>query len=309
MTNQMDAIQVHSYGDADQLKFEQTTQPVPRADQVLIRVQSAGVNPMDWKIRSGMAKNYWPKSFPYIPGADFAGIVESVGSDVTAFHAGQEVFGCGDGSYAQYALSPANYTALKPKALSFDEAATIPVGAVTAWQGLFDHGHLQKDQRVLILGGSGGVGLFAVQFACWKGAEVISTTSTRNVDFVRSLGAETVVDYSKVRVEDEIHDIDLVLDTVGGEALASVLPTLKRGGTLITVAGQPDKEKASQAGIHTGNFAAQISSELLTTIAQLISEGQIKTIVGETFPLHEAAQAQELSQKGHGRGRIVLHVA
>jgi NADPH:quinone reductase-like Zn-dependent oxidoreductase len=147
-------------------------------------------------------------------------------------------------SYTEYAFAPANALALKPKSLSFDEAATIPVGATTAWQGLFDHGHLQPAQRVLILGGAGGVGLFAVQFAAWKGAHVISTASTSNVDFVRSLGAETVIDYTKTHVENEISDVDLVLDTV----------------------------------------------------------------VGATFPLSEAANAQELSQSGHGRGRIILHI-
>ena len=309
MTTQIDAIQVHNYGNPDQLKFGQITQPEPKEGEVLVRVHAAGVNPMDWKIRSGVAKNFMPQSFPFIPGADFAGVIESVGPDVTAFQVGQEVFGSAQGTYAQYTLAPVNYTTLKPKTLSFNEAATIPVGATTAWQGLFDHGNLQKGQRVLILGGSGGVGLFAVQFARWKGAQVISTTSTRNIDFVRSLGAETVIDYSKVRVEDEIHDVDLVLDTVGGEALATVLPTLKRGGTLITIAGQPDEAKASQSGVHTARFSAQISSELLARFAQLIDEGQVKTFVGDTFPLNEAAQAQELSQKGHGRGRIVLHVA
>ncbi len=309
MTTQINAIQVHNYGNPDQLKSEQVAQPEPKEGEVLVHVHAAGVNPMDWKIRSGAVKNFMPQSFPFIPGADFAGVIESVGADVTAFQVGQEVFGSTQGTYAQYTLAPVNRIALKPKTLSFDEAATIPVGATTAWQGLFDHGNLQKGQRVLILGGSGGVGLFAVQFARWKGAQVISTTSTRNVDFVRSLGAETVIDYSKVQVEDEIHDVDLVLDTVGGEALATVLPTLKRGGTLITIAGQPDQAKASQAGVQTGRFSAQISSELLARFAQLISEGHVKTFVGETFPLDEAAQAQDLSQKGHGRGRIILRVA
>lgn len=199
--------------------------------------------------------------------------------------------------------------ALKPKALSFDEATTIPVGATTAWQGLFDHGNLQAGQRVLILGGAGGVGLFAVQFARREGAHVISTASTGNVDFVRSLGAETVIDYTKTSVADEVHDIDLVFDTVGGEALASVWPTLKRGGTLITIAGQPDEQKARELSVRVGRFSAQASSELLSTFAQLIDAGEVKVTIGATFPLSEAAQAQEQSQSGHGRGRIVLHIA
>jgi len=309
-TQTISAIQVHVYGKADQLKFEQIARPEPQAGEVLVRVHAAGVNPVDWKIREGALKAVFPSTFPYVPGSDLAGVVEQVGPGVTTFQVGQEVFGRGSyGSYTEYAISQVNTLALKPKALSFDEAATIPVGATTAWQGLFDHGNLQKGQRVLILGGAGGVGLFAVQFARWKGAHVISTTSTSNVDFVRSLGAETVIDYTKTNVANEVHDVDLVLDTVGGAALSSVWPTLKRGGTLITIAGQPDEAKAKELEARTGRFSAQVSSELLVTFAQLIDEGHVKTIVGMTFPLSEAAQAQELSQSGHGRGRIVLRVS
>ena len=265
---------------------------------------------MDWKIRAGYLKDYMPTTFPYVPGADLAGVVEKVGPGVTTFQPGQEVFGRGSqGTYTEYAIAPAKMLALKPKMMSFDQAATIPVGATTAWQGLFDHGNLQAGQRVLILGGAGGVGLYAVQFAHWKGAHVIATTSTSNVDFVRSLGAEAVIDYTKARVEDEVHDVDLVLDTVGGTALAGALPTLKRGGTLITIAGQPDEVKARELGVRTARFSAQVNSELLSTFAKLIDEGLIKTVVGETYSLSEAGKAHEISQSGHGRGRIILRVA
>ena len=309
-TQTIHAIQVHNYGDADQLKFEQIAQPEPRESEVLVRVYAAGVNPVDWKIRAGWMKDFRPATFPYVPGADLAGVVEKVGPSVTAFQAGQEVFGqSAKGSYTEYAIAAVKTLALKPKTLSFEDAATIPIGATTAWQGLFDHGNLQAGQRVLITGGAGGVGLFAVQFARWKGAHVISTASTKNVDFVRSLGAETVIDYTKTRVENEIHDVDLVLDTVGGEVLATVWPTLKRGGTLVTIAGQPDEAKARELDARTARFSAQVSTELLNTFAQLIGEGQVKVFVGETFPLSEANKAQKLSESGHGRGRIVLHTA
>ncbi len=309
-TQTIHAIQVHNYGDADQLKLEQIAQPEPREGEVLVRVHAAGVNPVDWKIRAGWMKDFRPATFPYVPGADLAGVVEKVGPGVTAFQAGQEVFGQSTkGSYTEYAVAAVKTLALKPKTLSFEEAATIPIGATTAWQGLFDHGNLQAGQRVLITGGAGGVGLFAVQFARWKGAHVISTASTKNVDFVRSLGAETVIDYTKTRVENEIHDVDLVYDTVGGEVLATVWPTLKRGGTLVTIAGQPDEAKARELGVRTARFSAQVSSELLSTFARLIDEGQVKVFVGETFPLSEANKAQELSESGHGRGRIVLRIA
>jgi NADPH:quinone reductase-like Zn-dependent oxidoreductase len=309
-TQTINAIQVHNYGDIDQLRLEQIPQPEPQEGEVLVRVHAAGVNPVDWKIRAGWMKDFRPSTFPYVPGADLAGVVDKVGPGVTTLQPGQEVFGrSSGGSYAEYSIAPANALALKPKTLSFEDAATIPVGATTAWQGLFDHDNLQPGQRVLILGGAGGVGLFAVQFAHWKGAHVISTASTRNVDFVRSLGAEMVIDYTKANVGDEIHDVDLVFDTVGGTALDSAWPTLKRGGTLVTIAGRPDEAKARELGVRTANFSAQVNSELLNTFAQLIDAGHIKTVVGATFPLSEAGKAQELSQSGHGRGRIVLHIA
>jgi len=309
-TQMMQAIQVHDYGDADQLKLERIPRPEPQEGEVLVRVHAAGVNPVDWKIRAGWMKDFRPSTFPYVPGADLAGVVEQVGPGVTAFQPGQAVFGrSSKGSYAEYAIAPANALALKPKPLSFDEAATIPIGATTAWQGLFDYGNLQAGQRVLVLGGAGGVGLFAVQFARWKGAHVIATTSTKNVDFVRSLGAETVIDYTKTRLEDEVRDIDLVFDSVGGAVLASVWPTLKRGGTLVEIAGQPDEAKARELGVRIARFSAQVNSELLSTFARLIDEGQIKVTVGAVFPFSEAAQAQKLCESGHGRGRIILHIA
>lgn len=309
-TQTIKAIQIHDYGNADQLKLEQIPQMEPQAGEVLVRVHAAGVNPVDWKIRSGMMKAFRPVTFPYVPGADLAGVVEKVGPGVTTFQPGQAVFGrSSNGSYAEYSIAPASALAPKPKTLSYDEAATIPVGATTAWQGLFDHGSLQAGQRVLILGGAGGVGIFAVQFARWKGAHVISTASTRNIDFVRSLGAETVIDYTKTRVEDEVHAVDLVFDTVGGTALASAWPTLKRGGTLVSIAGQPDEAKARELNVRAARFSAEVNSELLSTFAQLIDDGQIRVVVGTVFQLSEAGKAQELSQGGHGRGRIVLHIA
>ncbi len=304
------AIRVHAYGGPEQLKLEQLPRPVPQAGEVLVHVHAAGVNPIDWKLRAGFLKDFFPQSFPHIPGRDLAGIVEEVGPGVTTFQKGQAVFGqSANGSYTEYAVASVQTLALKPETISFDEAATIPVGATTAWQGLFDHGQLQSGQRVLILGAAGGVGLFAVQLARWKGAQVIGTASTANLDFVRSLGAETVIDYTTTAVERAVHDVDLVLDTVGGEALATVWPVLKRGGTLISIAGQPSEEKARERNIRTTRFGAQVSGELLGTFARLIDEGQLKVAVATQFSLHDAYKAHELSQSGHGRGRIVLHIS
>lgn len=312
-TETINAIQVHAYGDADQLKLERIARPEPQEGEVLVHVYAAGVNPIDWKIRKGWVKDFWPITFPYIPGVELAGVVEKVGPGVTTFQPGQEVFGgSSQGSYTEYGIAPANALALKPKKLSFDEAATVSTGATTAWQGIFDHGHLQPGQRVLILSGAGGVGLFAVQFARRIGAHVISTTSTRNLNFVRSLGAETVVDYTKEHVEDVVHDVDLIFDMVGGQALTGALSALKPGGTLVTIVERiPEaaQAKANELGVQPVNFAAQVNSDLLNTFACLIDEGQIKAYIGHTFPLSEAAQAHELSEKRHGSGRIVLHIA
>lgn len=309
-TQTIQAIRVHQYGGPEELKLERLQRPEPQADEVLIRVRAVGVNPVDWKIRQGWFKDFRPVQFPYVPGLDLAGTVEEIGSGVTAFQKGQAVFGQSpNGTYAEYVAAPVTRLALKPKKLSFDEAAAIPVGATTAWQAIFDHGGLQTGQRILIQGAAGGVGLFAVQFARWKGAHVIGTASTANLDFVRSLGAETVIDYTSTSVEQAVHDVDLVFDAVGGKALESSLRAVKRGGTLVTIAGQPPAGKAEELGVRVASFSAQVSSELLHTFAQLIDEGQVKVAIAEKFPLSQARQAHEQSQSGHGRGRIVLHIA
>src|SRR5947209_4844202 len=239
------AIQVHAYGDANQLRLEQISQPEPHEGEMLVHVYAAGVNALDWKIRSGFMKDVMPLTFPYVPGIELAGVVERVGPGVTTLQPGQAVYGhTSAGAYAEYSLVPAQTLAPKPASLTFDEAATVPIGAITAWQALFDAGQLQAGQRVLILGGSGGVGLFAVQFAHRKGAQVITTTSTSNVAFVQALGADEVIDYTQTRVEEKVQDVDLVFDTVGGEGTTSALATLKRRGSLITITGQPDEKQS-----------------------------------------------------------------
>lgn len=310
MPKQAQAIRIHNYGGPEELRLEQVQIPDPQTDEVLVRVLAVGVNPVDWKITEGWFKDVFPVQFPYIPGRDIAGIVEEVGPGVTAFQKGQAVFGqSATGGYAEYIPASINTLALKPDDISFEEAAAIPVGATTAWQGLFDHGNLQPGQTVLIQGASGGVGLFAVQFARWKGTRVIGTTSSANVDFVSSLGADTVIDYTSTSVEKAVHDVDLVFDTVGAPTLASSLKALKNGGTLVTIAGQPEEAQVQEKNAHVVWFSAQVSHDLLATFAKLIEEGQLKVAIEATYPLAEAAQAHQRSKTGHGRGRIVLKVA
>lgn len=316
----MQAIRVHQYGGPEQLRLERVPHPEPRAGEALIRVFAAGVLPAEWKLRQGFFHALRPAVFPYIPGSAVAGLVEEVGPHVTSFQAGQAVFGrTTNGAYATYttiaveppALTPATFSLLarKPAALSFDEAATISGGATTAWTALFEDGCLRAGQRVLIHGAAGGVGSFAVQLAKWKGAQVIGTTSTANVEFVRSLGAETVIDYTLTPFEQVALEVDLALDTIGGETLRRSMSVVRPGGTLVSLLEEPSSELAQRYGIHAKKNATAPTSGLLVIIAQLIEEGHIKPTIARTFSLREASQAHELSQSGHGRGRIVLHIA
>jgi NADPH:quinone reductase-like Zn-dependent oxidoreductase len=194
------------------------------------------------------------------------------------------------------------------RSISFAEAATVPVGATAAWRALFEHGGLAAGQRVLIQGAAGGVGMFAVQLAKWKGAEVIGTASAANLDFVRGLGADMVVDYTTTPVESVVQNVDLVLDGVGGETLMRSLVVLRRGGTLISIAGPPPQEYAKKRGVRATMIRTQPSSTILQTTARLIDEGHIKAIAGKKFALGEVQQAQEYSRSGHGWGRIVLQI-
>ena len=315
----MRAIRVHQYGGPEQLKLEQVPRPEPAPGEVLIRVYAAGVLPAEWKARQGLFHAFRPAVFPYIPGSAVAGVVAAAGPGVTAFQVGQAVFGRSvQGTYAEYtttAVEPPALTrqtfsilALKPAALSFEEAATISGGATTAWQALFADGGLQSGQRVLIHGAAGGVGSFAVQFARWKGAHVIGTASRANLEFVRSLGAEVAIDCSATPFEQVAQDVDLVLDTIGGETLRRSLEVVKPGGTLVSLLEQPSQQRAQERGIRAMNNAALPTSEHLRIIAQLIEAGEVKPTIERVFALHEAPQAHRLSQTGHGRGRIVLHI-
>jgi NADPH:quinone reductase-like Zn-dependent oxidoreductase len=240
--------------------------------------------------------------------------VEEIGPAATAFQEGQAVYGqtakgVYQGAYAEYALASTEVLAPKPLNLDFDEAASVPAGAMTAWQALFDHGRLQAGQRVLIHGAAGGVGLFAVQFAKWKGASVIGTASAANEDFLRALGVDTFIDYRSIPFERVAHDMDLVVDPIGGQTQERSWQVLKPGGTLVVLGASPLPGKAQAYGVRAVKMVLQPSGDLLRTIAELIEAGHVKTAVAKGFPLSEVKLAHELSQSGHGRGRIVLHIA
>lgn len=303
------AVRYHEYGDPSVLRVEDVPGPAPKAGELLVRVRATGVHPMDWKLRAGYLKDFMPLELPHVPGYELAGTVEQLGERVTDFQPGDAVFGKGSATYAEYAVAPVATLARKPDSISFEQAATLGVSGVTAWQALFEAAQLESGQRVLVLGGAGGVGSVAVQLAHWKGAYVIATTSTANVEHVRALGADEVVDYNATAFEKAVSGVDVVLDTVGGDATSRAWDVLRPGGILVTIAGMPDEATATARGVRTsGVMLAEGSAPILQKLAELVDAGAIRPQVAETFPLHEAARAHSASQTGHGRGRRVLTV-
>ena len=303
----MRAVRFHEYGGPEVLVVDEVPTPRPQPGQVLVRLVAAGVNPADTGFRTGYFKEFFPIDLPWIPGVDGAGIVEAVGEGVTQFHAGQAVFGRVWGSYAEYAAVPATDLQRKPANLTFEQAATVAQGALTAWQAV-ETANIQPNQRVLIQGAAGGVGSFAVQLALLKGAHVIGTASTANVELVRSLGAQEVIDYNAVQVEDVVHDVDAVIDTVGGPVIERSWQVLRPDGILVTVAGRLTPEQGQAHGVRAVSVGPA-PTEKLKDIAELLEAKRLKPVVGAVFALAEARQAHELSQTRHGHGRIILLTA
>jgi NADPH:quinone reductase-like Zn-dependent oxidoreductase len=308
----MRAIVIHEFGGPEVLKLEDVPRPTPAADEVLIKVYATGVNPVDWKIREGARKEKFPTNFPLILGWDVSGVIEEIGNDIKNFKKGDEVYSRPDptrnGTYAEYVVVKADQVSLKPKSLDHVKAAAVPLAGLTAWQGLFDHGNLQPGEKVLIQGASGGVGTFAIQFAKWKGAYVIATSSEKNIDFLKQLGADEVIDYKKENFEDRLRNVDLVFDTIGAQTQKRSLQVLKNGGRLITTVKPENEKDAEEKNIHIEGYMAQSHPEELEQIAELIDEGKVSPVIGKIFPLEQAAEAQQLSKEGHVRGKIVLKV-
>jgi NADPH:quinone reductase-like Zn-dependent oxidoreductase len=311
----MKAVRVHNYGGPEVLRFEDAPRPTPGDGEVLIKAHAASVNPIDWKARAGYLKDFLPLPLPFIPGWDVSGVVESVGSGVTKFKKGDQVYARpnithdGHGGYAEYVVAKEAEMALKPKSIDHVHAATIPVAAVTAWRALFDTAVLEKGQKVLIHGAAGGVGSFAVQIAKWKGAHVLGTASAKNQGFLRELGVDEPIDYAKTRFEEVAHDVDVVLDTIGGETQTRSWKVLKKGGILVSIVAPPSAEEATKHGVRSALISARVDTLVLDEIAKLIDSGKLKTIVETVLPLSEARKAHELNESGHARGKIVLKVA
>jgi NADPH:quinone reductase-like Zn-dependent oxidoreductase len=309
----MKAIVIHEYGGPEVLKYEDLPRPEPKEDQILVRVIAAGVNPVDGMIRSGMFAKNGKGAFPMVLGGDVAGVVEKVGNKVTKFKAGDPVFAYvsldSDGGYAQYAVVPERDAAPKPKSLTYVDAAAVPIVALTAWQALIDTAKLNAGQTVLVHGGSGGVGSFAIQIAKARGAKVIATASTANQDLLKQLGTDVAVDYTKQKFEDVAKDVDVVLDSIGKDTLARSYGVVKRGGIIVSLVARPDPAELEKHGIRGAALSVDPNSEELSQIGKLIDEKKIRVIVSQTFPLSEAAKAQSQVATGHTRGKIVLKVA
>jgi len=309
----MKGIVVHNYGGPEVLEYEDTRRPEPKEDQILVRVIAAGVNPVDASIRSERGAKFFGITLPFIPGYDIAGVVEKTGAKIAKFKPGDSVYAYlslkDGGGYAEYAVATEVEAAPKPKSISFVEAAGVPVVALTAWQALIDTAKLSVGQTVLIHGGSGGVGSFAIQIAKARGAKVIATASTANQDLLKQLGADVAIDYTKQKFEDVAKDVDVVLDSVGKDTLARSYGVVKKGGFIVTLVSRLDQAELDKHGIRGASLSVNPDSSELAEIGKLIDANKIKVIVSQTFPLSEAMKAQEQVATGHTRGKIVLKVA
>jgi NADPH:quinone reductase-like Zn-dependent oxidoreductase len=299
----MQAVLIHETGGPDVLHYEEAERPEPGDGQVLIRVHAASVNPTDWKSRRGLSET----RLPAVLGRDASGTVDV--SRAEGFAEGEDVFGyVPGGGYAEFALAAADAIAKKPAALSHEQAAALPVAGMTAWQALFDRGALTRGQTALIAGAAGGVGHLAVQFAKLAGARVIGTGSSRNRDFVLGLGADEYVDYTEQDVSQAVGGVDVAFDTVGGDTTESLVPTLREGGILVTIANAPPEEAARARGASAQLLIMSASGEQLARIAELVAGGEVRVEISEVLPLTDVQRAHELSESGHTRGKIVLTV-
>jgi NADPH:quinone reductase-like Zn-dependent oxidoreductase len=302
-------VRIHAFGGPDVLRVEEVEQSMPDALQVLTSVKAASVNPVDFKIRNGQYPAVKEDRLPYTPGRDVSGIVEKCGAQATRFKIGDEVVGIvgiAGGGYADKVVLDEAAIARKPREIDYVHVAAIPLAGQTAWQGLFRYGQLKAGQAVLIHGGSGGVGHFAVQFAKAKGARVLTTVSTDRLQFARTLGADVVIDYKTQRFEELAQDLDMVFDLVGGETRERSWKLLKKGGVLVSTLTEPSQETAARHGVRALRYTVEADGKELAEILSLVASGKVKPHVQKTYPLEEAAQALNCVEQGNSVGKIVL---
>ena len=304
-------MRIHRFGGKDVLQADEVEESQPDAGQVLLSVRAASVNPVDHKIRSGKYPAVQDDRLPYTLGRDVSGVIETCGAQATRFKPGDAVFGMVavyGGGYAEQVVLDERAIAAKPAPLDHIRATAIPLAGQTAWQGLFRHGGLKAGQSVLIHGGSGGVGHFAVQFAKAKGARVVTTVSTENIEFAYALGADVVIDYKKQGFEDEVADLDMVFDLIDGETRERSWKLLKKGGVLVSTLTDPSQEKAKQFGVRAMRYTVEADGNELAEIVKLVEEGKVRPYIQRTFPLKAAADALAAVEQGHSVGKVVLTV-
>jgi NADPH:quinone reductase-like Zn-dependent oxidoreductase len=308
----MMAWRVHEFGPPEAMKFERVPRPEPGLGQVLVRVAAAGVGPWDGWIRAG--KSALPQPLPLTLGSDLSGEIVALGPEVSELRVGDQVYGVTNpqfvGAYAEYALASAGMVSSKPASLNYVEAASIPVIAVTAWQALFDQAQLKAGQTVLIHGAAGNVGSYAVQLARRAGVQTIATVGTNDISVVRTLGANTVIDYRTQHFEEEVRDLDAVIDLVGGETQNRSFQVLRRGGKLISAVSRPDQHLAERHGVEAGFFLVNVTSRYLAEIARLVDGGKLRTNLGAVLPLADARDAHFMLERvrPQPKGKIVLAV-
>lgn len=306
------AVVINQYGGSDRLEESSVELPELKAEQVLVKVKATSINPIDWKLREGYLKGMFDWAFPIILGWDAAGVIEAVGEKVTDWQIGDRVFArpatTRFGTYADHTIIDSSLLAKIPDNSSFEEAAAVPLAGLTAYQGLFTHGDLKKGESVLIHAGAGGVGTYAIQLAKAAGAFVYTTASRKNHQLLKSLGADKIVDYHDTDFADVFSDIDLVLDTMGGEVQKQSVNVLKKGGRLISVLGIADPELMEEHEIAAKAIWLETNGTDLAKLAEMMKSGTLKSIIGSEYPLTEAGvkAAHELSATHHAVGKIVL---
>jgi len=309
----MKTVRIHKYGNPDVLQIDEIPVPVIAADELLIKVHATSVNPIDWRVMEGNMKEMNLHKLPLTLGWDCAGTVEKIGTAVTNFKIGDEVY-CRpaterDGAYAEFIAVRANEVALKPRTITFEEAAAIPLAGITAWEALINRAHIHKDQRVLVLSASDGVGSLAVQLAKTRGCYVIGTTSAANMDFVNSLGPDEVYNYENRDFSDHFSDIDVVLDTIGGIVQDRAFKVLRRGGMMVSTVNEPKMELVHKYGVRAEYVFVGPNATILNEIRMLVENGKMKPFIDKVFKLEEVKQAEIYSQSPTIRGKIVLKVA
>lgn len=310
----MKAVRIHNYGGTDVLSLEDAPKPEAGEGQVLVRVHATTVNPFDCAARAGYVAGYYTYGFPHVLGLDVSGVVEAVGAGVTSFAPGDEVYARADpatnGAYAEYIALPVSEVATKPESLDHFEAAALPHAGLTTWRTLVEAANLSAGQRVLIHAAAGGVGSVAVQLAKWRGAEVWGTASENNHGFLRDLGADHTIDYNSTPFEEAVGDVDVVLDSVGGDTQERSWKVLRPGGVLVSIVQPPSEETAAAHGVRQFFVGAYPpAGGVLEEVASLVKTGQVKPVVSSIRPLADIAKVHELVEGRHVRGKIVLSVA